>query len=102
LACHTRRADLDLRSARIWVRCLKRSLSTEQPITGEVLRALRAYLRTREDRQRSLFVSERGGPLTRQAVFYLVRRLAARAACTRTHCATRAATRSPTKGTTSA
>jgi type 1 fimbriae regulatory protein FimB/type 1 fimbriae regulatory protein FimE len=102
LACHTRRADLDLRSARIWVRCLKRSLSTEQPITGEVLRALRAYLRTREDRQRSLFVSERGGPLTRQAVFYLVRRVAARAACTRTHCATPAATRSPTKGTTSA
>jgi site-specific recombinase XerD len=67
--------DLDLESARLYVRRKKGSLSTHQPIEGDELRALRAWLREREQRSDArssyLFLSERG-PMTRQAVNYLV------------------------------
>jgi type 1 fimbriae regulatory protein FimB len=67
--------DLDLGSARLYVRRKKGSLSTHQPIEGDELRALRAWLREREQRSDArssyLFLSERG-PMTRQAVNYLV------------------------------
>ena len=53
----------------------KGSLSTYQPIEGDELRTLRAWLREREQRPDTrssyLFLSERG-PMTRQAVNYLV------------------------------
>lgn len=67
--------DLDLDSARIFVRRVKGSLSTHQPIEGDELRAIRAWLRERESYPTAdsnyLFLSERG-PLTRQAINYLV------------------------------
>jgi len=67
--------DIDLDSARIYVRRKKGSLSTHQPIEGDELRALRAWLRERDRRSDArssyLFLSERG-PMTRQAVNYLV------------------------------
>src|SRR5687768_9675049 len=37
--------DLDLETSRIFVRRLKGSLSTHQPIEGDELRAIRAWLR---------------------------------------------------------
>src|SRR4051795_12909293 len=64
--------DLDLDRARLWVHRLKGGLSVEQPIAGDELRAIRRHLATRTDALRWLFVSERGQPLTRQAVNYLV------------------------------
>jgi site-specific recombinase XerD len=74
--------DIDLGSARLYVRRKKGSLSTHQPIEGDELRALRAWLREREQRgdARSsyLFLSERG-PMTRQAVNYLVGKIGKRA-----------------------
>lgn len=67
--------DLDLDTGRLFVRRKKGSLSTHQPLEGDELRALRAWLRQREQRRDArspyLFLSERG-PLTRQAVNYLV------------------------------
>jgi type 1 fimbriae regulatory protein FimB len=67
--------DLDLETARIYVRRLKGSLSTHQPIEGDELRAIRAWIRQREQYPNSssnyLFLSERG-ILTRQAINYLV------------------------------
>ena len=39
--------DLDLESARLYVRRKKGSLSTHQPIEGDELRAIRAWLRER-------------------------------------------------------
>jgi type 1 fimbriae regulatory protein FimB len=54
------------------VRRLKNSLSVERPIPGDELRAIKRYLSTRTDRLPWLFVSERGQPLTRRAVYYLV------------------------------
>jgi len=59
--------------SRLWVARLKNSLSVEQPIAGDELRALKRYLATREDNLPWLFVSERQTQLTRQAVNYIIR-----------------------------
>jgi type 1 fimbriae regulatory protein FimB len=63
---------VNLDEARLWVRRLKNSRSLEHPIAGDDLRAIRRYLAIREDRLPWLFISERGQPLTRRAVFYLI------------------------------
>jgi site-specific recombinase XerD len=67
--------DLDLDTSRLYVRRKKGSLSTHQPIDGDELRALRAWLRERslraDARSPYLFLSERG-PFTRQVVNYIV------------------------------
>jgi type 1 fimbriae regulatory protein FimB len=68
-----RRDDINLAQARMWVRRLKNSLSVEHPISGDELRLIKSYLRARTDRLPWLFVSERGQPFTRRAVFYLIR-----------------------------
>ena len=74
--------EIDLKTARMQVRRLKGSLSTEHPIEGDELRALRAWLRTRGESRFShlpyLFVGERGN-LTRQAVSYLFEEIGKRA-----------------------
>ena len=66
--------DIDLESARVYVRRSKGSFSTHQPIEGDELRALRAWMRERSVNGQSaspfLFFSERG-PFTRQAMNYL-------------------------------
>ena len=67
-----RRKDVNLERARLWVERLKGSLSVEHPIAGDELRAIRKYLASREDKLPWLFVSERGAPLTRHAVNYLI------------------------------
>jgi len=67
-----RRDQLNLAHARLWVARLKNSLSVEHPIAGDELRAIKRYLATRTDKLPWLFVSERGQPLTRQAVNYLI------------------------------
>jgi type 1 fimbriae regulatory protein FimB len=77
-----RMKDLDWESARLFVRRKKGSLSTHQPLEGDELRALRAYLREREQRSDArspyLFLSERG-PMTRQAINYLAQEIGRRA-----------------------
>lgn len=77
-----RHRDLDFDSARIYVRRLKGSLSTHQPIEGDELRSIRAWLKIRENYPNAnsnyLFLSERG-PLTRQAVNYLTEEIGNRA-----------------------
>jgi type 1 fimbriae regulatory protein FimB len=74
-----RRDEVDLDQARLWVRRLKNGLSVEQPIAGDELRALKRHLARRTNALPWLFVSERGQPLTRQAVNYLLAVAAARA-----------------------
>lgn len=73
---------LDLETARLFVRRVKGSLSTHQPIEGDELRAIRAWLRERERfpaaASNYLFLSERG-PLARQAINYLVAQIGKRA-----------------------
>jgi len=68
-----RRDQVNLGQARVWVARLKNSLSVEQPIAGDELRAIKRYLALRTDKLPWLFVSERGQPMTRSAVNYLMR-----------------------------
>ena len=60
-----------MKTAKLFVRRLKGSLSTEHPLEGDELRAIRAWLRIRDQSKFAhlphLFVGERG-PMTRQAV----------------------------------
>jgi type 1 fimbriae regulatory protein FimB len=72
-AIQMRRDQLDVKRSRLWVARLKNSLSVEQPIAGNELRAIKRYLATREDKLPWLFLSERQAQLTRQAVNYIVR-----------------------------
>ena len=74
-----RRDEVDLDRSRLFVRRLENGLSVEHPIAGDELRAVRRYLATRRDALPWLFVSERGQPLTRQSVNYLVATAAKRA-----------------------
>jgi type 1 fimbriae regulatory protein FimB len=74
-----RMADLDLNTGRVFVRRNKGSLSTSQPLEGDEIRAIRAWLRERGNTKSPyLFLSERG-PMTRQAVNYLFREIGRRA-----------------------
>ena len=71
--CHLKRQAIDLTHGRIWVARLKGSLSTEQPLRAEELRALKRYLPQRGDAQLPwYFLTERGDQFTRFAINYLV------------------------------
>ena len=84
-AIRLRREDADLAHSRLWVERLKGSLSVEHPIAGDELRAIKRYLATREDKLPWLFISERGQPMTRQAVNYLIREASERAGLPNVH-----------------
>jgi site-specific recombinase XerD len=78
-----RMADIDLDTGRLFVRRLKGSLSTTQPLEGDEIRALRAWLRERVKvrccNSPLVFLSERG-PMTRQAFNYICAEISKRAA----------------------
>jgi site-specific recombinase XerD len=80
-----RRDHVNLAQARLWVARLKNSLSVEHPIAGDELRAIKRFLATRTDKLPWLFVSERGQPMTRQAVNYLIGAAAANAGLKHVH-----------------
>jgi type 1 fimbriae regulatory protein FimB len=80
-----RRQDLKLKTSRLWVERLKGSLSTEHPVEGDELRAIKRYLAIRRDSLPWLFVSEQGTMLTRQAVAYLIRQAGERAGLGKLH-----------------
>lgn len=78
-----RLSEVDLEGATLSVRRRKGSLSTQQPIEGDELRAIRAWLRERSTLLHAagspfLFLGERG-PLTRQAMNYLCKEIGERA-----------------------
>lgn len=71
--CRLKRQDIDLNHGRIWVKRLKGSLSTEQPLQAEERRALKRYLKQRGNSQLPwLFLNERGDQFTRSSINYLV------------------------------
>jgi type 1 fimbriae regulatory protein FimB len=74
-----RREDANLKEARLWIARLKNGLSVEQPIAGDELRAIKRWLGIRRDHLPWLFLSERGQPLSRQSVNYIVAAAAKRA-----------------------
>ena len=80
-----RKADVKLTQARLWVERLKGGLSVEHPIPGDELRAIKRYLATRDDHLPWLFLSDRGQPLSRKTVFYLVQQAGKRAGLANVH-----------------
>ena len=58
--------------ARAWIRRLKNRLSVEYPAAADELWAIKRYLHIRHDALPWLSVSERGQPMTRQPVNYLI------------------------------
>lgn len=74
-----RKGDLDLDAGRIWVNRKKGGLSTTQPLAGDELRALKAYLRTRGDQLPWVFLSSQSGRMTRQNFNYLIKSAGERA-----------------------
>jgi len=74
--CGLRQVDVNLKASRLWVNRLKSGLSTEQPLSGDDLRLIRRYLRQRKTDGTAdlpwLVISERGAPLTRKGVYYIV------------------------------
>ena len=78
-ACRLRVDQVDLEAARVWVERVKGGQSTHQPLTGDEVRMIRAYLRERKFDTPWLFAGERGDQLSRHAVQYIVRQAATRA-----------------------
>ena len=78
-ACRLRVDQVDLEAARVWVDRVKGGQSTHQPLTGDEVRMIRAYLRERKFDTPWLFAGERGDQLSRHAVQYIVRQAATRA-----------------------
>ncbi|MGA9549301.1 MAG: tyrosine-type recombinase/integrase, partial [Rhodomicrobium sp.] len=78
-ACRLRVDQVDLEAARVWVDRVKGGRSTHQPLTGDEVRMIRAYLRDRKFDTPWLFAGERGDQLSRHAVQYIVRQAATRA-----------------------
>ncbi|QGP56935.1 Tyrosine recombinase XerC (plasmid) [Piscirickettsia salmonis] len=78
--CNIRLNDLDLKAGMLWVRRLKNGLSAQHPVTGDEMRLLRRYLAERKNESSPwLFLSERGGPLGRHTIIYLVKKAAQKA-----------------------
>ena len=71
--CRLKRQDVDLTHGRIWIKRIKGSLSTEQPLQADELRTLKRYLTQRGNAQLPwLFLNERGDQFTRSTINYLV------------------------------
>ena len=77
-----RMVDVDLDTGHLFVRRLKGSLSTSQPLDGDEIRALRRWKRHRVNapccNSPLVFLSERG-PMTRQAFNYVCAEVGERA-----------------------
>ena len=70
------RTDVDAKLGRLTIHRLKGSLSGIYPMQPDALKLLRAYLRSRQDVLPYLFVSNRGVPIDRRTLWYLMRRYA--------------------------
>lgn len=81
--CQLERSDLLLEDAQIRINRLKNGLSTQQPLTGEELRALKRYWKQRDKQGTGrlpwLFITERKTHFTRQGVSYLINTIGERA-----------------------
>ena len=77
-----------LEEGRVWVKRLKGSLDTDQPLQGDTLRAVRQWLRLRDTMRWKdlpwLFISERGA-MSRKAVNYLIAEAGKRAGLPHVH-----------------
>lgn len=72
-------SDIDIRKGIIHIHRLKHGFSTTHPMLPDELNVLRAWLEVRRKRNGAdsdwLFLSQKGGPLTRQRVYGLIQTL---------------------------
>ncbi|HGM5835953.1 TPA: tyrosine-type DNA invertase [Serratia marcescens] len=77
--CQLRLSDVDLKGASLHIRRMKNGFSTNHPLLGNEVKAIRAWLRVRATMRGAdsdwLFLSRQGGPLTRQRIYQLISRL---------------------------
>ena len=73
--CDLEWSQVDWKAATLHVRRVKSGKPAAHPIRGDELRALRELHRNQEPASPFLFVTERGGPFTTDAVNRLVKRL---------------------------
>ena len=79
-------SQLNLKTSRLQVNRLKGSLSTEQPVEGDKLRAMKRYLATRKDSATvAVRLGARRTQLTRQAINYLIAQAGERAGLGHVH-----------------
>lgn len=71
-----RRDWVDLNKAVVWVARLKKGMSRYHPISGDEMRMIRKYLRTRNDDMPWLFISERMQPLSDRSARQIVKNAA--------------------------
>lgn len=68
-----RKSDIDLKSVRVMIHRKKGSLSGEHPLQTDEVRALKAYLKTRNDSLPYLFPSRKGSPISRGMLDVLIK-----------------------------
>lgn len=68
-----RKSDIDLKSVRVMIHRKKGSLSGEHPLQNDEIRALKAYLKTRDDSLPYLFISRKGSPISRGMLDVLIK-----------------------------
>jgi len=66
------RADVDTKQGRVNIHRLKGSISGVYPMQPDVLKAIRSYLRTRQDESPYLFLSNRSVPISRYMLHHLM------------------------------
>jgi site-specific recombinase XerD len=66
------RTDVDMKQGRIAIHRLKGSLSAVYPMQPDVMKAIRSYLRTRQDESPYLFMSNRNVPIGRFMLLHLM------------------------------
>jgi len=67
------KADIDLKTLRVMIHRKKGSLSGEYPLQADEVKALKAYLKTREDDLPYLFPSRRASPISRGMLDVLIK-----------------------------
>jgi integrase len=77
--------QVDLSKGHLHVRRLKNGIASVHPIQGDELRALRELKRGQEPQSAFVFVSERGGPMTRSNVAKMITKAGADAGIANPH-----------------
>lgn len=72
-------SDVDFTANRLSIHRLKGSLDGNHPMRPDEAKAIRAYLRTRKADSPYLFTSNRGTPVSRASLHYLMRKYATKA-----------------------
>lgn len=67
------RDDIDLKQMRITIHRLKGSKSGVYPLQADEAKVLKAYLKTRDDLLPTLFTNNRGLPITRNGLLWLMK-----------------------------